>query len=194
MGGKSCLGRQLGLIAIMAQTGCFVPAESATLPCLDALFVRVGARDDLHAKKSTLLVEMEEAALVISRATSRSLVLMDELGRGTDVTDGAAIAKSVLKNLVEETKCLTVFITHYKAVTEMEDELEGGKVGNGYMGYLRQEGDAIGDVLFLYKLTLGRSADSFGMNVARMAGISDDDVRVAVEKGQVDKLFQDLTY
>jgi DNA mismatch repair protein MSH3 len=144
MGGKSCYLRQLGTIAIMAQIGGYVPAEEASMPIFDALFVRyvrvpsvfgtcleifyifrIGARDDMWARKSTLMVELEDASLILRDATENSLVLIDELGRGTSTNDGSAIAKAVLENLVNEIRCLTVFVTHYRSVSDMENQFKG---------------------------------------------------------------------
>ena len=115
MGGKSCYLRQIAQIVLMAQIGCYVPAESATLPIFDSIFLRIGgARDNLFAGKSTLAVELDEAGLILRAATGDSLVLVDELGRGTATHDGAAIAHAVLKYLVQKLQCITVFVTHYR--------------------------------------------------------------------------------
>ena len=154
----------------MAQVGCFVPAAGRPrLPVFDGLFVRLGASDDLFSGRSTLSAEMEEASVVLARATSRSLVLLDELGRGTSTADGCALARAVLTELVVRRRCLTVFVTHYKQLCDAADD-EADTMANAHMGYVAH--GASGDqVLFLYKLRQGRSEGSFGLNVARMAGL-----------------------
>ena len=141
---------------------------------------RIGARDDIWARKSTLMVELEDASLILRDASANSLVLLDELGRGTSTNDGSALARSVLEHLVEGIKCISVFVTHYKNVADMEARLTG-KLVNGHMGYKAKDTeeehehgkDAGGtkSILFLYKLSSGQADSSFGMNVARMAGL-----------------------
>ncbi len=182
MGGKSCLLKQVGLTTIMAQIGCFVPAESAKLPIFDQLFVRVGARDDIFTNKSTLMVELEEASTVLAKATNRSLVLLDELGRGTSTCDGSAVAKAVLRWLSVRIRCLTIFVTHYREVTELQEELGAPAVSNMHMGYVREEEVAQDSaVLFLYKLRKGRSEGSFAFQVAKMAGLDGHIITLAKE-------------
>ncbi len=103
----------------MAQIGSFVPAKSAKLPIFDALYVRLGARDELFKGKSTLYVELEETSMILNNATSKSLVLLDELGRGTSTHDGTAVAQAALKHLVDRMQCLTIFVTHYKSICSL---------------------------------------------------------------------------
>ena len=177
MGGKSCYLRQVGQIAILAQIGSFVPASKASLPLFDAIFVRMGARDDLEHGKSTLFVEMEETSLMLNQATKHSLVLLDELGRGTSTHDGTAIAKATVQHLIHRIKCMTLFVTHFKVLTRIFPD----KVG--YMGYLKEDTD----VLFLYQLTPGSSKNSFGINVAKMAGLDEEIVEHAKK---ISELYQ----
>lgn len=165
MGGKSCYLRQLGIMALIAQIGSFVPASEATLPLFDAIYVRLGARDDLAAGKSTLMMELEEASAILNGATSRSLVLLDELGRGTSTHDGTAVAAAALKHLLDRIQCMTLFVTHYKSLTKQKSCW----LSNGHMGYSKDEEND--DVLFMYSLCPGPSANSFGINVAKMAGL-----------------------
>ena len=150
---------------------------------------RVGARDDMWTGRSTLMVELQEAAVMMSDATSRSLVLIDELGRGTSTWDGTALAKAVLQHFVQKINSITVFVTHYKSLTEMgaprkkQDDNESyhkkGLVKNGHMGYFRTDANDFEierdetRVSFLYKLTEGPCPSSFGINVARLAGLPD---------------------
>lgn len=139
--------------------------------------LRTGARDDIMAGKSTLLVEMEEASHILNHATERSLVLMDELGRGTATRDGSAIAKAALQYLLASTRCFTVFITHFRSLPSLADAEPGLK--NGHMGYARDPravyaGEDDRAVLLLYRLVDGPTSSSFGLNVARWAGLSAD--------------------
>ena len=116
MGGKSCYLRQVATIAILAQIGSFVPATQATLPIFDAIFIRMGAKDQLFEGKSTLFVELEETSTILNNATKKSLVLLDELGRGTSTHDGVAIAQAVIKHLKDKIQCWTMFVTHFKSI------------------------------------------------------------------------------
>lgn len=179
MGGKSCYLRQVALIPILAQIGCYVPAQSAHLSIFDSVFVRMGARDDMLAGKSTLMVEADDAALILRKSTSKSLVLMDELGRGTSTSDGCAIAQSVLKHLAVRIKCLTIFITHFRQVAEDAENEMKEVVANMHMGYLDNVDAKNNRVCFLFKLAEGICDSSFGMNVARMAGIEENVVEKA---------------
>jgi DNA mismatch repair protein MSH3 len=180
MGGKSCLLRTVALTSILAQIGSFVPAARARLSVIDAIHVRTGARDDIFAKKSTLMVEMEEASFVLATASARSLVLMDELGRGTSTSDGTVIARSVLRFLARSIGCLIIFVTHFKALTALAaDPGLGSLVANWHMGYARDSKSGHDDVLLLYRLGEGASESSFGLNVARAAGLPEAVLQMA---------------
>lgn len=166
MGGKSTLLRQICLTVIMAQIGCFVPADKCALSPVDRIFTRVGAQDKILSGQSTFFVELEETSTILQHATERSLVILDELGRGTSTFDGTAIAFAVSQQLFNSIKCRTLFSTHYHVLAE---EFEGSpKVSMFTMDYILGEN---GRVNFLYKFVHGVCSKSFGMNVARMAGI-----------------------
>nr|CAD7456806.1 unnamed protein product [Timema tahoe] len=172
MGGKSCYLRQVALIVIMAHIGSFVPAKSATISLLDAVYVRMGARDELFTGRSTLLLELEEAQVILNCATQHSLVLMDELGRGTSSCDGAAIATATLHHLV---KCLTLFVSHYPSVTQLT-KLLFPSARNYHVAFMvKPEDDDDGKaVTLLYSVVEGLANESFGLNVARLANIRTD--------------------
>lgn len=167
MAGKSTYMRQVALITIMAQMGSFVPAEAAEISICDRIFTRVGASDDLTAGQSTFMVEMSEVAAILQNATPRSLVLLDEIGRGTSTFDGMSIARAVIEHILTEKKlgCKTLFATHYHELTEMEKELPG--IVN-YNIAVRRKGD---DIIFLRKIVRGGTDDSFGIEVAHLAGV-----------------------
>ena len=167
MAGKSTYLRQIGLIVIMAQMGSFVPAESAEIGIVDKLFTRVGASDNLAGGESTFLVEMVEAANILNNATPRSLVLFDEIGRGTSTYDGLSLAWAITEYLhnTAESACLTVFATHYHELTELEKLLERVK---NYNVAVKEFGDKI---VFLRKIVEGPTDKSYGIHVAQMAGI-----------------------
>jgi DNA mismatch repair protein MutS len=165
MGGKSTYLRQAALIAILAQTGSFVPADSALLPITDRVFTRIGAADNLARGRSTFMVEMTETAVILNTATSRSLVVLDEIGRGTSTYDGLALAWSVIEHLHEKVRARTLFATHYHELTELADLLEG--VRNLHVS-VKEAGD---QVVFLRKVEPGRADRSYGIEVARLAGL-----------------------
>ncbi|MEY4460886.1 MAG: hypothetical protein RL429_875, partial [Bacteroidota bacterium] len=166
MSGKSALLRQTALHAIMAQIGCFVAADSAQLPLLDRVFVRVGASDNLSAGESTFMVEMAETASILNGLTERSLVLLDEIGRGTATYDGLSIAQAIAEYLHDHPfKPLVLFATHYHELNELADRLPG--IANRHVRI--QEVD--GQMVFLRTLAEGGSSHSFGIEVARMAGM-----------------------
>jgi DNA mismatch repair protein MutS len=165
MAGKSALLRQVALIQLLAQVGSFVPASRAELGVVDKIFTRVGASDNLAAGESTFMVEMTEAARILNTATHRSLVLLDELGRGTSTFDGVSIAWAITEYLHEHIGALTLFATHYHELAALADEYP--RVRNWNVG-VREIG---GKVIFLRKLQPGHSAHSFGINVAQMAGL-----------------------
>ena len=175
MAGKSALLRQTALIALMAQTGCYVPAESAKIGLVDKIFTRVGASDNISLGESTFMVEMTEAANILNNATPRSLVLFDELGRGTSTYDGISIAWAIVEYLHEHPKAAarTLFATHYHELNEMEKNFTRIK---NYNVSVREVG---GKVIFLRKLERGGSEHSFGIHVAQIAGMPKSIVRRA---------------
>lgn len=175
MAGKSALLRQTALIALMAQCGCFVPAASARIGILDRIFTRVGASDNISSGESTFMVEMNEAAAILNNMTDRSLILFDELGRGTSTYDGISIAWAIVEHIHDNGRCRpkTLFATHYHELNEMEKSFP--RIAN-YNVSVREEN---GRVIFLRKLERGGSAHSFGIHVARLAGMPPSIVRRA---------------
>src|SRR5213594_1392947 len=165
MGGKSTYLRQAALIALMAQMGSFVPAERARLPILDRIFTRIGASDNLARGRSTFMVEMTEAASILNTATPRSLVLLDEVGRGTATFDGLSIAWAVVEYLQTHTQAKTLFATHYHELTELADLLPAVR---NYHVSVKESGSAI---VFLRKVEPGSANKSYGIEVARLAGL-----------------------
>jgi DNA mismatch repair protein MutS len=166
MSGKSALLRQTALICLLAQIGSFVPAKSARLGILDKIFVRVGASDNISQGESTFMVEMNETASILNNLSERSLVLLDEIGRGTSTYDGISIAWGISEYLHNHpTRPLTLFATHYHELNEMCEEF--GRIKN-YNVSVKEVGDRI---LFMRKLVPGGSAHSFGIHVAQMAGM-----------------------
>jgi DNA mismatch repair protein MutS len=167
MGGKSTLLRQTALIAILAQLGSFVPAERARLPLLDRIWTRVGASDDLARGRSTFMVEMTETAAILHNASPRSLVLLDEIGRGTSTFDGLSIAWAVAEHLHDSPAhaAKTLFATHYHELTELAERLPGAQ------NYQIRVAEREGEVIFLYKIARGRASKSYGIEVARLAGL-----------------------
>ena len=167
MAGKSALLRQTALITLMAQIGCFVPAESAHIGLVDKIFTRVGARDNISMGESTFMVEMNEAANILNNISSRSLVLFDELGRGTSTYDGISIAWAIVEYIHENKKgrARTLFATHYHELNEMEKLYPRVKNYNVSVREVDQK------VIFLRKLERGGSEHSFGIHVAKLAGM-----------------------
>jgi DNA mismatch repair protein MutS len=165
MAGKSTILRQVGLIVLMAQTGSFVPATSATIGVCDRLFTRVGASDNLVRGQSTFMVEMSETSAILHTATRRSLVLLDEIGRGTSTYDGVSIAWAVSEHLHDGVGCKTIFATHYHELVQLADELVA--VRNYNVG-VREVGDQI---LFLHRLQPGGADRSYGIEVGKLAGL-----------------------
>jgi len=180
MGGKSSYIRQNALIVIMAQIGSFVPADSVKMGVFDAVFTRMGAEDFIAQGRSTFMVELQEASDILHRATNRSLVIMDELGRGTSTHDGTAIAYATLRTLVEDIKCFSLFVTHYQLICQMQHDIPG-RVGNHHMAFLEEGGDR---VAFMYRLVKGRAGASFGLNVALLANLPRKIVDVAKVKSK----------
>jgi DNA mismatch repair protein MutS len=166
MSGKSAILRQTALITLMAHMGCFVPASLASIPLTDKIFTRVGASDNLSGGESTFMVEMNETASIINNLSERSLILLDEIGRGTSTYDGISIAWSIAEYLHEHPyKPKTLFATHYHELNELEKQFQGIRnfhITNKEVG---------NKVIFLRKLAEGGSTHSFGIHVARMAGM-----------------------
>ena len=218
MGGKSCYIKAVALLVIMAQAGAWVPAESYRAHVVDGLFTRMGASDSLAAGRSTFQEELAEASLVLRRATPRSLVVMDELGRGTSTHDGVALASATLDHLVHERLGLVLFVTHYNSIASgaiaggataatgatavvdgTKSKIEQGLVGAARMDYLEESGagDGVGGdaddadgarlvgarLTFLYTLVPGVAPRSFGLHVARIAGLPESLLRCAARKG-----------
>jgi DNA mismatch repair protein MutS len=167
MAGKSTILRQIGLIQLMAQVGAFVPAARAKLGIVDRLFTRVGASDNLVRGQSTFMVEMAETSAILHLATRRSLVLLDEIGRGTSTYDGVSIAWAVTEHLHDHTGCKTIFATHYHELTQLSDELAHLR---NFNVAVREVGD---QVLFLHRLQAGGADRSYGIEVGRLAGLPD---------------------
>lgn len=169
MAGKSTYMRQVALIVLMAQIGSFVPAASAEIGIVDSIFTRVGASDDLASGQSTFMVEMSEVAHIVSNATSKSLLILDEIGRGTSTFDGMSIARAVLEYVADSKKlgAKTLFATHYHELTVLEDTIDGV---NNYNIAVKKHGD---DITFLRRIVPGGADDSYGIEVAKLAGIPD---------------------
>ena len=163
MGGKSTYMRQLALVIILAQMGSYVPAKKAELPLIDALFTRMGASDDILSGQSTFMVEMIEANTALQNATKDSLVLFDEIGRGTSTFDGMALAQAMVEYLATVVKCKTIFSTHYHELTQLEHSLS--QVKNMHVEVFEENNE----VTFLYRVKHGRADRSYGVNVARLA-------------------------
>ena len=167
MAGKSTYMRQVALIVLMAQIGSFVPAQSANISICDAVFTRVGASDDLASGQSTFMVEMSEVATILKNATSKSLLILDEIGRGTSTYDGMSIAKAVLEYVADKKKigAKSLFATHYHELTQLESEIKGVK---NYNIAVKKRGD---DIIFLRRIVPGGADDSYGIEVAKLSGI-----------------------
>lgn len=169
MAGKSTYMRQTALIVLLAQVGCFVPARSANIGVVDRIFTRVGASDDLASGQSTFMVEMNEVANILRNATPQSLLILDEIGRGTATFDGLSIAWSVVEHIANR-KLLgakTLFATHYHELTELEGRIENV---NNYCIAVKENGD---DIVFLRKIIQGGADRSYGIQVAKLAGVPD---------------------
>ncbi len=175
MAGKSTYMRQVALIVLMAQMGCYVPAKAARIGVVDQIFTRIGASDDLAAGQSTFMVEMTEVAEILKNATPRSLLILDEIGRGTSTFDGMAIARAVLEYAADKRRlgAKTLFATHYHELTDIEGELDGVK---NYNIAVKKRKD---DILFLRKILPGPADGSYGVEVAKLAGLPDRVIRRA---------------
>jgi DNA mismatch repair protein MutS len=176
MGGKSTYMRQTALIALMAYIGCFVPAKNATLGPIDRIFTRIGASDDLASGRSTFMVEMSETATILHHATEHSLVLMDEIGRGTSTYDGLSLAWACADYLATQIKALTLFATHYFELTELANTLDG--VVNVHLDAV-EHGD---DIVFMHHVQDGAASKSFGLQVAQLAGVPKAVINQAKQK------------
>ena len=167
MAGKSTYMRQVAILVLMAQTGSFVPARSARIGIVDAIFTRVGASDDLAAGQSTFMLEMSEVSSILKNATSKSLIILDEIGRGTSTYDGMSIARAVLEYVTDKKKlgAKTLFATHYHELTEIEEKMSGVK---NYNTSVKKRGD---EITFLRRIVRGAADGSYGIEVAQLAGI-----------------------
>lgn len=176
MGGKSTYMRQAALLVILARMGAPVPAREATIGPIDRVFTRLGAADDLAGGRSTFMVEMTEAAQILHQASRASLVLMDEVGRGTSTADGLALAWAIATHLASQTRCLTLFATHYFELTALAEKVSG--VGNLHVVALEQDGQ----IRFLHRVAEGAASQSYGLAVARLAGLPETVLRAASEQ------------
>eukprot|EP00111_Clytia_hemisphaerica_P013567 TCONS_00039896-protein len=193
MGGKSSYIKQIAIYCILAQIGSYIAASSARVGVLDGIYTRMGANDNIAHGKSTFLVEMEEASRILRNSTNKSLVILDELGRGTSTFDGVAIASAALKYFLDEVQPFTLFVSHYPSVfKEFENHdacvnhhmsfIEANDVGvvtDEESGVKKEKVDSI---VFLYKLANGVAGKSYGLNVSRLAGISEDIIQNAARK------------
>ena len=190
MGGKSSTVRAVALCVILAQLGAYVPAESATLSLHDAVLTRVGASDEIARSRSTFRVEVEETAEILRACTGRSLVILDELGRGTSTNDGTAVAYAVLHHLMTrsiQARPSLLFITHYFTLGTVAARPElHGRLKNMHMAYSEQVDPAIGrkQVVFLYQLRNGMASSSFGVHCAALAGMPEELLEVAARKAK----------
>jgi DNA mismatch repair protein MutS len=168
MAGKSTYARQAALLVLLAQIGSYIPAQAARIGVVDRIFTRVGAADLLARGMSTFMLEMTETAHILRHATSRSLIILDEVGRGTGTADGLAIARAVIEYLVRRVRAKTLFTTHYHEVTTLADAFPA--IGNACL-QVRDDG---GDITFLYRVSPGVSSQSYGIHVARLAGLPEE--------------------
>uniref|UniRef100_A0A6Q2ZNC4 DNA mismatch repair protein MSH3 n=1 Tax=Esox lucius TaxID=8010 RepID=A0A6Q2ZNC4_ESOLU len=195
MGGKSSYIRQVALLCIMAQVGSYVPATEASLGILDGIYTRMGASENIYKGRSTFMEELTETSEIVAQASERSLVILDELGRGTSTHDGTAIAYATLEYFIREVKSLTLFVTHYPPLCELE-KVYPRHVGNFHMAFLLNEPEFVAKdpagtthqrpdfITFLYQLTEGAAGRSYGLNVAGLADIPEDVLHIATCKAQ----------
>jgi DNA mismatch repair protein MutS len=182
MGGKSTYMRQVAIIALLAHVGCFVPAQQAVLGEIDQIFTRIGASDDLASGRSTFMVEMTEAANILHNATEQSLVLVDEIGRGTSTFDGLALAYAIARHLLEKNRSYTLFATHYFELTRLTEEFQ--QLANVHLSAIEHQHS----IVFLHSVNEGAASQSYGLQVAALAGVPNDVIRAA--KKQLLKLEQ----
>ena len=173
MGGKSTYMRQVALIALMAHIGAYVPAKAARIGPIDQIFTRIGAADDLAGGRSTFMVEMTESAAILHNATEKSLVLMDEVGRGTSTFDGLALAWAIAKHLVEKNRSSSLFATHYFELTRLA--LEYKEIANVHLDAVEHKDS----VVFLHAVEEGPASQSYGLQVAGLAGVPKPVIRQA---------------
>lgn len=191
MAGKSTYMRQTAIIAIMAHLGCFVPAKAARIPLIDKIFTRVGASDNLISDQSTFMVEMIEVACILQNATKNSLLILDEVGRGTSTYDGLSIAWAVIEHLTDKIGAKTMFATHYHELTELENKMQGVK------NYKISVKEINGGVVFLRKIMRGGANRSFGIEVASLAGVPAEvtarakEILKSIESGEKEFNFAD---
>ena len=182
MGGKSTYMRQVAIIALLAHVGCFVPAQEAVLGEIDQIFTRIGASDDLASGRSTFMVEMTEAANILHNATDKSLVLVDEIGRGTSTFDGLALAYAIARHLLERNRSYTLFATHYFELTRLAEEFK--QLANVHLAAVEHQHS----IVFLHSVNEGAASQSYGLQVAALAGVPNSVIRSA--KKQLVKLEQ----
>jgi DNA mismatch repair protein MutS len=182
MGGKSTYMRQVAIIALLAHVGCFVPAEAAMLGEIDQIFTRIGASDDLASGRSTFMVEMTEAANILHNATEKSLVLVDEIGRGTSTFDGLALAYAIARHLLENNRSYTLFATHYFELTRLAEEF--AQLANVHLAAVEHQHS----IVFLHSVNEGAASQSYGLQVAALAGVPNGVIRSA--KKQLVRLEQ----
>jgi len=182
MGGKSTYMRQVAIIALLAHVGCFVPAQAAVLGEIDQIFTRIGASDDLASGRSTFMVEMTEAANILHNATEKSLVLVDEIGRGTSTFDGLALAYAIARHLLEKNHSYTLFATHYFELTRLAEEF--AQLANVHLAAIEHQHS----IVFLHSVNEGAASQSYGLQVAALAGVPGDVIKAA--KKQLRKLEQ----
>lgn len=176
MGGKSTYMRQTALIALLAHMGSYVPAQAARIGLLDRIFTRIGASDDIAGGRSTFMVEMTEAATIVRQATNHSLVVMDEIGRGTSTFDGLSLAWEIARRLAAYNRCLTLFATHYFEITQLGENLEG--VYNVHLSATEHQGKLV----FLHRIEAGPASRSYGLQVAKLAGLPQQLIRQAQKR------------
>jgi len=176
MGGKSTYMRQCAIITLLAHIGCFVPAKSASIGAIDRIFTRIGSSDDLASGRSTFMVEMTETALILNSATPHSLVLLDEIGRGTSTFDGLSLAWAVANSIATDIRALTLFATHYFELTTLPENLT--QTRNVHLA-AREFGE---DIVFMYAVNDGPASQSYGLQVAKLAGVPQSVIHIAQEK------------
>ncbi|KAM4808278.1 DNA mismatch repair protein Msh3 [Rhinophrynus dorsalis] len=201
MGGKSSYIKQVALITIMAQIGSYVPAEEATIGIVDGIFTRMGAADNIYKGRSTFMEELSETAEILKNATAQSLVILDELGRGTSTHDGIAIAYATLEYFIRDVPSLTLFVTHYPPLCELEKKY-AAHVGNYHMAFFLDEEESTDNgsgivqhpeyITFLYQITRGVAARSYGLNVAKLADIPEEVLQKAACKSRELEGFVDM--
>uniref|UniRef100_A0A8D0G6W9 DNA mismatch repair protein MSH3 n=1 Tax=Sphenodon punctatus TaxID=8508 RepID=A0A8D0G6W9_SPHPU len=187
MGGKSSYIKQVALITVMAQIGSYVPAEESAVGIVDGIFTRMGAADNIYKGRSSFMEELTDTAEIIRKATPRSLVILDELGRGTSTHDGIAIAYATLEHFIRDVGSLTLFVTHYPPVCELEKAYPE-RVGNYHMAFMVNEEEKGEEdpefITFLYQITRGVAARSYGLNVAKLADVPEEILKTAARKSK----------